>query len=64
MTWLYLIPVAYILIGFAYSTRLRCWWRGKHDVVRMFVKDKQQDDDYAQLLVDHCKWCGNRKRIR
>lgn len=62
MTWeMYALAAvaSYALAGIAYSSRLRCWARGHHDEVRMFVK--RAGHVHLRDHVYHCKWCASRR---
>lgn len=70
------VIVAYIACGLVWSTRFRCWWRGKHDEIKMnvpverwFNQGTHNGTHVATLRVErqtvwHCKWCGNKRPVR
>lgn len=49
---------SYALVGVVYSSGVRCWWRGYHNDIRMFIDVSGND---RKLLVDSCKWCLYRR---
>lgn len=50
----------YVCGGLAYSSRLRCWWRGQHDAIKMSVPDRVEH----RMTVWHCRWCGHREPVK